>query len=256
LTIIALVGDCTTTTTLALAGAFPASDDVLVVEADRTGGSVAAWFDWPVSPSLSTVVASLRSNGDDTAITSANIDGLVRRSRSGVRFLPAPTRSIEASQAIDEAERTVFPTIARSATALVDTGRRTAAEGTSTTLRIAEAIIVCHRQEYASAGAAGVRLERTAELIELLAGSATRIIVAVIGDEPFDRTEIHEYLSAAAEPATIVTRLLAADDLSAAALAGRQGVSAKRFARLPLIRSCHGLAESIGGETNAGAAAP
>lgn len=246
MTFIALLGDCTTTTTLALAGAMSSGDDVLVVEADRTGGSVAAWLDAPVSPSLSTVVASLRGISDDSATTWTAIDALIRRSRSGVRFLPAPVRSVEAFRAVEEAEPTIFPTIARWGYALVDTGRRAAVDGISRTLSLADIVVVCHRQAAMSAAAAGVRMERTAELVEVLSGGSGRIIVAVIGDQPFELGEIGDFLESAAEPRPIAPYQLPEDVLAAAVLAGRQGVSQKRFARLPLIRSCRGLAELIG----------
>ncbi len=238
MTFTALVGDCTTTTTLALAAALP--PDTLVVEADRTGGSIAAWLDVPNSPSLSAVVANLRATTDDVAMQWATIENLIRTSRSGVRFIPAPVLSTEAARAIDEAERAVFPTIAQRVLALADAGRRSAAAGISATIRLADIVIVCHRQATASASAASVRIERTAELLELLAGRPGRIIVAVIGDQPFDRGEIHDFL--ADHASTIRTHLLADDPLAAAAIAGRQGVSTSKFARLPLIRSCRDLA--------------
>ena len=41
----AFAGDCTTTTAMALASTFPAEAEVVLLEADRTGGSVAAWLD-------------------------------------------------------------------------------------------------------------------------------------------------------------------------------------------------------------------
>lgn len=244
--LIAVVGDCTTTTTLALAAGMQ-TGDLVVVEADRTGGSIAAWFDSPVSPSLSTVVASLRGVADDTDSAWTTVDGLIRRARSGVRFLPAPALSVEAARAVEEAEVVAFPTIARHATALVDVGRRAAVDGVPAAIRLAETVIVCHRQATASAMASAVRLERTAELVAALAPGSRRTIVAVIGDQPFDSTEICDYLAAAASPETIETHQLAEDDLAAAVLAGRHGVSGRRFARLPLIRSCEGLAALMAG---------
>ncbi len=241
-TFIPLIGDCTTTTTVALAAAHPVGDDPLIVEADPAGGSIAAWFDAPLSPSLSTVVAGVR--GADHAVASvwAGIDGLVRRSRSGLRYLPAPVRSVEATRTIAEAEHSVFPTIARSTTALVDVGRLSPAGGITKTIRLADTVIVCHRQATASPGAAGVRLERTAELIDLVADVASRIIVAVIGAEPYELSSIDDYLSPFRARTSFETHLLAVDDLAAAVLAGRVGVSRRRLSRLPLIRTCQRLA--------------
>ena len=60
MSIVAIAGDVSTTTAVALASAWPVGEDILVVEADPTGGDLAAWFDMPVAPSLSTVVTSTR----------------------------------------------------------------------------------------------------------------------------------------------------------------------------------------------------
>ena len=41
--IVAVVGDTCTTTTVALASAWPLSSEALIVEADPSGGDLAAW---------------------------------------------------------------------------------------------------------------------------------------------------------------------------------------------------------------------
>ncbi len=246
MTLIAFVGDASTTTTLAVAARYPAVDDPLVVEADRTGGSIAAWLDMPVTPSLSTVVSRLRQNGESVESVRRLIDDLVRSTPSGLRFIPAPIRSIEAARSVDEAEVGALRTIATShLTALIDVGRRCAADGLNSTLRLAETIVVCHRQEPASDAAAGVRLERTAELVESVAAVGARVVVAVIGDRPFDLDEVSDFVRRAAAPSSIAIVQLADDPLAAAVLAGRAGVSARRFARLPLMRSASKLVETL-----------
>ena len=58
MTIVGVVGDCTTTTCLALASCWPAVDDAVILEADPLGGSLAGWLDTPASPSLATMVAA------------------------------------------------------------------------------------------------------------------------------------------------------------------------------------------------------
>lgn len=241
----ALAGDCTTTTTLALAAAYPPADTPLVVEADRTGGSIAAWLDTPVAPSLSAIVANQRGADERTVSAWERIERMTHRSRSGVWFVPGPIRSIEAAQAVDEAERTIFPTMARAAPVLADVGRLAATSGVSRTLRIADTVVVCHRQATQSAAAAGVRVERTAELLSALSGSPARLVVAVIGDRPFGCDEIEQYLATAVKPLAFDAVQLAVDELAAAVLGGRQGVTARRFARLPLIRSCRELRRVI-----------
>ncbi len=250
----ALAGDCTTTTTLALAATYPPDDAPLVLEADRTGGSIAAWLDMPVAPSLSAIVASQRGADDRAADAWERIERMTHRSRSGVWFVPGPIRSIEAAQAIDEAERTIFPTMARSTTVFADVGRLAATSGVSRTLRIADTVVICHRQATQSAAAASVRIDRTAELVGVLSAAPSRLVVAVIGDRPFGCEEIERYVAAMVDPVPFDVVQLAVDELAAAVLGGRRGVSARRFARLPLIRSCRELRRVVEGAPQAAAA--
>ena len=84
MTIVAVIGDACTTTTVALASAWPASHEAMIVEADPSGGDLAAWFDLPIVPSLSTVVTS-------TFDTSwPDIDRHTRVAESGLRLISAP----------------------------------------------------------------------------------------------------------------------------------------------------------------------
>ncbi|MEX2626307.1 MAG: hypothetical protein WD225_05450, partial [Ilumatobacteraceae bacterium] len=101
MSLVAVIGDAATTTTLALAATWP--DDPLVVEADPTGGSMAAWLDLPGEPTLSTVVTRVPTAGWPA------VEQLTHRSPSGLRVVPAPIRSIEAVRAVAEADRNLFP---------------------------------------------------------------------------------------------------------------------------------------------------
>jgi hypothetical protein len=266
MTLIAIGGDAATTTTLALAAgwpnllarepdhladdsAHPAGDragdtadndltgsDVVVIEADASGGSLAAWLDTPLSPSLSALVTSLHQSsgsGSTPAAMWKTIDSMIRRSGSGIRFVPAPFKSREARGAINEADHTLFPLLAASEqmVGLVDVGRIDPLRIPSTT-RHADLVIVAHRQETASAPAATVRLERLAETVDALRTTGHEVALAIIGNEPFPLEEVVVFAAPGARAWT-----LAVDDLAAQVFAGRSGVSAKRLARLPLPRS-------------------
>ena len=74
MTIVAIVGDCTTTTCVALAAGWPVDDEVLILEADPSGGSLAGWLDTPNSPSLATIVANVR----DALPRRGDVDGVRR----------------------------------------------------------------------------------------------------------------------------------------------------------------------------------
>ena len=118
MSLVAIAGDDATTTTLALAAAWPVSDDVLVIEADPRGGSLASWLDIPIAPSLSAVVT--RATAGEWSV----IERLSRLTPSGLRVIPAPVRAVEASRAVAEAAESIFPTLASVITPVViaDTG--------------------------------------------------------------------------------------------------------------------------------------
>jgi len=233
MTIIAVIGDCTTTICVALAACWPADDEVLVLEADPAGGSLAAWLDTPSSPSLTTVVANTGTG--EVSATVATVSSMAQRSASGVRFLAAPLRGMPARRAIDEATTTVIPSLAETdaVTVLADLGRPHPG-AIPRAFESATLTVVVHRQRPASAAAEAARLERLVEFVEQL---GRPIILAVLGNDPFDPAEIVHHV-ATSSPGTIADWIRFADDpLAATVLSGRTGVSAKRLRRLPLMRS-------------------
>jgi hypothetical protein len=245
MSVVAIVGDCTTTTAVAMASAWPAADDVVILEADRSGGSLAGWLDTSLTPSLSTIVAN--AHALDTVPSAAwfVIDSMVRRSASGLRFIAAPVRARDARRASGEASTTIFPLFASLAepTMLADCGRLIPADPFPTPVSIASSIVVIHRQGDASAAAASVRLERLAEVIHDLAPLGVPIELCIIGNRPFDLDEIHRFVTDNNE--SVAAHPLADDTLSAAVFAGHRGVSAKRLARLPLMRSVRRVTDAV-----------
>ena len=247
MTVVALVGDCTTTTCMALAAGWPESADTeaVIVEADPTGGSIAAWLDAPLSPSLSSLVTALHhgaDSGDGGRSTGwAAIDSMIRRTGAGIRFVPAPFRTREARSALAEADRSLFGLLAATddVVALVDCGRIDHGR-IPIACRHADLTVVCHRLDAASPPAATVRLERLTETVEALRLQGHEIAVVLIGDDPFGLDEV---LSFAAPDAP--GWQLAVDVLAASVFAGRTGVSTKRLARLPLPRSAARAAVGI-----------
>lgn len=235
MSLVLIAGDCATSTTLALAAAWPSDSDVLVIEADPRGGSMAAWLDVPVSPSLSTVVTRAHHDGWPS------IDALSRVTPSGVRLIPAPPRSVEAARAVAEAGTCVFPVLADidRPVVLIDAGCPSAASGAHAAMPHADVVVVVHRQAHQSARAAAVRLERTAEQVEMIDALGLTMVLAVIGDEPFEPAEVAEFLRDEGGERYEMSQVirLPEDPLTAAALAGRTGVSSRRLARLPLMRA-------------------
>lgn len=245
MSLVAVVGDCTTTTAVAMASSWPAHDDVVILEADRSGGSLTGWLDTPPTPSLSTIVANAHTHEAGHSTAWFAIDSMVRQTSSGIRFIAAPLHAREASRAIVEASTTLFPMLASRAepTVLADCGRHIPADPLPAALSLASAIVVVHRQHPASARAASVRLEQVAEVIQDLASIGVPIELGVIGNRPFDLDEIHRYVSGG--DTTVAAHALADDALSAAVFAGRAGVSAKRLRRLPLLRSVRDVTAAV-----------
>lgn len=263
---LAFVGDCTTTTVLALAATWPVAESgrdapPVVVEFDPTGGSLAAWLDLPPVPSLSSAVAALHRTSNGTAGREATSTGrwsvvepMIRRSDSGLRVLTAPTSAREARSAVEEASLGVLPVVAaHAAPILVDTGRPSA-PAVHPAYAVADRIVLVHRQHSASPRAAAVRLERAAELAADLSSGDADLVLLVVGGEPFGLDEVGGFV-APGRPAWS----LPDDPLAAAVLAGRSGVSARRMARLPLVRAAARvasmLAEPLGASATAGRAA-
>jgi len=245
--IVALVGDATTTTAVALAAAWSAEDEVIVLEFDPSGGSLAAWMDTPAVPSLSTFVASRSASmTDDGSPTWSDIESIIHGSSSRLRFIAAPARSREAARSIGEASTSMLAVVAASSTTvLADAGRTRVSDGIPEILARATDIVVVHRQDPASPGAASVRLERLVESMEQLGLLDSDLHLAVIGDDPFDVEEIAAYVATHASVTIESATTIAVDPLSAMVLAGRAGVSAKRLSRLPLLRSVTPLADRL-----------
>lgn len=244
MTAIAVVGDATTTTTVALAVSWPEGDEVVVLEADPGGGSLVGWLDTPSQPSLTTIIANVGADaGRDHRSTFATFDAMTQRSRAGVRFVANAVRSREAHRAVDEAATAVLPALATAdRTVLVDTGALRVGLGPSAALAVADAVVVVHRQAAASAAAATVRIERLVESVEQLAALDGDVVLAIIGNTPFGPSEIGAFVDASVPGAVRTVATLADDPLAAATVAGQTGVSAKRLRRLPLMRDCSHLA--------------
>lgn len=234
--VVAVAGDACTTTAVALASAWPASDDVIIVEADPSGGDLAAWFDLTATPSLSTVVTQVpRGAWPD-------VERLTRLADSGLRLIPAPSRALEAGQAVGEAGRSLVPTLAtlRSPVTIADTGRLAPSPGSHPFVASAAVTVLVHRQSPQSSRAAAVRLQRLAEQLDSFAAVPTTVVVAVVGAGPFDVGEIESFLADSLGAVTIVG--LPVDELTAAVFGGRTGVSERRLSRLPLMRAARDLA--------------
>lgn len=243
--IVAVTGDAATTTTVALAAAWPAGLDALVVEADPSGGDLAAWFDMPVAPSLSTVVTRVVDG------TWPEIERHTRLAANGLRLIPAPARAAEAAQAVGEASRSLVSTLAalRSPVVIVDAGGPAPSPASHPFVAAAAVTVVVHRQATQSSRAAAVRLQRLADQVDALSPTPAALVVAVVGAQPFDLGEIETFLAESIGRVQLAG--LPVDELAAAVFGGRAGVSGRRLSRLPLTRAARGLADVVVGALDA-----
>jgi MinD-like ATPase involved in chromosome partitioning or flagellar assembly len=237
--VVAVCGDTATTSSVALAAAWPAHDELLLVEADPVGGDMAAWFDVPAQPSLSTVVTRLLDG------SWAEIQQHTQLTPSGIRVVPAPVANTEAARAVAESGRGLMPSLAamRSPVTVVDVGRAPVAPSGHPAVAVAAVTVLVHRQAPQSAAAAAVRLERFGQQLAVASAAPSPAVAVVVGTRPFDLAEVSRFLSGAVGELPIVG--LPVDDLAAAVLAGRPGVSARRLARLPLMRAARELATVV-----------
>jgi len=253
MTIVAVTGDGATTLTLALAAAWPARGrcgdpslvgDVLVVEADPSGGSLAGWLDTPAQPSLAAVAAAV-GRGEPAAET---IRTMAHHSVRGVRAVTAPVRRTAARRAIAELPEQALAAMADTTEpVLVDLGVARPDLAVPAIATRAAVVVLAHRQRDDTARAESVRLERLAETAEFLANADVPITLTVTGAAPFDPEEIAAFVDEAVGGGLVATHRLPDDRLAAAVLSGRTGVSSRRFARLPLLRAAAALATSLAG---------
>ena len=70
------------------------ASEVIVLEADPSGGSLAGWLDTPSQPSLATIVANVGADsGRDHRSSFATFDAMTQHSSTGVRFVANAVRS-------------------------------------------------------------------------------------------------------------------------------------------------------------------
>ncbi len=247
MTVIAIVGDAATTTAVAIAAGWPAGDEATVLEADPGGGSLTGWLNTPAQPSLATIVANTGTDAThDHRSVVDTFAAMAWRSDSGVRFVGNAIRSRAAHRALEEAAVDVLPALAAAQIAVIaDVGVHPTGTSLPAVLRVADVVVVVHRQATASAGAAAVRIERLVETVEELAQLDAVLVLAVIGRAPFEAEEIGTFVDQSVPDAMRATMTIAEDPLAAATIAGRAGVSAKRLGRLPLMRSAAAVAVEL-----------
>lgn len=231
MSLVAVVGECASTTAVALAAGWPAGERVVLAELDPAGGVMSAWLDVPRSPGLSELVAS------NAAGSWPVIESMVQCCPSGLEVLVGPSRAVEAAATVGAAGL-MLPVVSAlgSVVVIADGGRL---RGTLSALTVqAGLVVVVHRQHPGSAAAATAGLERVGELCSLLSVRSIPFVVALVGDEPYGGDEVAAFVGA-----DLLVEL-AVDPWAAAVLAGR-AASPARLKRSALAKSAAGLAATV-----------
>lgn len=240
--LIAVIGEACTTTSLALAAAWP-DHRAVVAEFDTSGGDIAAWLDLPADPGMATVVASTPHGSLPT------VQPHLRPGPGECRVLTSPTRAAEAAAVVREAAVRVAPLLAvlDDFVAFADCGHQHPGDLSSVVGR-AQLVLVTIRQASAPWRATAARLDRTSELVDALDRQGRAVSVAVVGDRPYEPAEVAAYLGG--------RQLLAiAEDPAAASMLKGGAVISRRFERSRLHRSALGAATQLS-EILAAAATP
>lgn len=222
MSLVVVVGECASTTALAMTACWPDGERAVLVELDPGGGVLSAWLNVPRSPGLSELVAS-GSAGSWPAI-----EGVLQRSASGVEVLVAPCRAVEAGASVAAAGPLLSVVSALESVVVVADGGRVRG-GFSPVVAEAGVVVVVHRQHAASAPAATVGLERVADTCALLSARSIPFVVALVGDRPYGCDEVAGFVGAD------VVIGVAVDVWAAAVFAGR-AASELRLRRSPLVR--------------------
>lgn len=232
MTIVAICGSPCTTTALGLTAAWPAGERAVAVEADPAGGCAAAWLGVPVEPGLATLAAQ------GTSARWHSITEATQHTPSGLPVICAPSRAAAAGAASAAAAATVLPMMAASTdtTFVVDAGALGAAVPPA--VRVADVVVIVHRQHAASAPAAAVGLERVADGASVLTPRAVPLVLLLLGERPYALDEVADFVGIPAAYS------LPADPFAAAVLAGRAS-RAGRLHRTPLWRALGRIAGDV-----------
>jgi hypothetical protein len=235
MTLLAVCGDASTTTAFALASMWP-TPDVVLVEADPSGGDLAAWLDIAEQPGVATAVTMAPTGSWPV------IEAQIQR-HGALSVLAMPVRAGEAAVAAREAGVRLLPTLSALAglTAIADCGFCHPSQF-SPGVTQAALVVVTIRQPSTSPRAAAAHLDRVGELVDALNARALPVVAVVIGEEPYRATEISDFLGG---PAGRVPVLVIADDpVAAAAVAGRERVG-RGFTRSRLAKTAGTAASEL-----------
>jgi hypothetical protein len=204
--------------------------EVLLVEADPAGGAVAGYAEIPWDPGLVSLAGSSWGAVDRLALV-AHAQPLGRAA-----VIVGPGTGQEATSALAALGGGFAAGLVRfGGTVIVDVGRMWPTSPAAPVVLAAELAVVVVRQQARSPLGTGAAMAKAAGLVAWLASVGVQTAAVVVGEKPFGRPDVSEYLSAP------VLAILP-DDARGAGLASRRAGGKGS----PLLRSCRGAADAMG----------
>lgn len=213
-----------TTTALGLATVWPDQERVVLVEADPSGGSLAARWRLGYEPGLLSLAGAGR-RGVDGALLRRHAQSL-----GTLSVLCGPASGDQARAAV-AAIAPHLVAVANDVDLIVDVGRIGTWSPAAELVRAAAATLVVTRAELDG-------VQHVPALVQLVADLGGSAQLVTIGDEPYVPAEIADF--AACE----LLGVLADDARGAAMLAGRPG-SQRQLRRSALWRDLHAISDSL-----------
>ncbi len=217
-----------TTTALALAGAWPTEQRVVVAEFDPAGGDLAARFGLASEPSLVSLAAAARRDCTDGLIWEHT-----RNVLSGLPIVVGPPAAQQAGTAVAMVAQGLLPAVRdlQDTVVIADCGRLDPGSPALGVVEHCDVLLLVARPELAEMHhlAAGLPALRTA---------TANLGVVLMGTGPYQPSEI------AATLGVEVVSVLPHDPQAARLLAG-DGGSSRVLSRTSLMRAAHGLAAVV-----------
>jgi MinD-like ATPase involved in chromosome partitioning or flagellar assembly len=245
--LVAVIGNASTTTALAIASSWPHGEEALLAELDPSGGDLAAWLDLSQEPGIASAVSAAPSGAWPS------IAEHIQTQAGGLQLLVAPIRALEAAAAVREASARLVPTLSAldEPVVIADCGRQNASQ-LAPIVTQAGLVIVTVRQRRMSERSAAAELDRAAELIDALTARNVSVVGIIIGDEPYPFNEVAAYL---AGDLAVPMLPMAEDPIVAAILAGRPS-SDRRLRKSRLLETAVPAAAEIALRLRAARAVP
>ena len=219
-----------TTAALALAGTWPQDRRCLVIEADPSGGVIAARYGLADTPGLSSLAAVARQGLNDETVWSH-----VQSLPGGVPALLGPPSGDEAHAVLRDVAGVLGGWCAAQddVDIIVDCGRTWSASPTTGMLASADVVLLLARPSLDQLRPAGARLAS-------LETSEARARMLLVGTSPYGAGEV------SATMGVEVGGVIAWDPRTAAVLEGTRG-SVRDLRRSPLVRSAATLTDRLTG---------